>query len=149
MRSSIGLICVALLCVTSSWAKDEVVNAAILLEDYVEAMDAGDVSAEIAFFSDLQGTVSVIDGQVAVGLTAIRQSLQAQDYGTVMIRSARMRNLGDESVVVFATLGPTTGTREIPGDDTVLLTLVVKNDGGAWQIAHQHVTTIKGGLTKP
>ena len=149
MRSSIGLICVALLGVTFSWAGGEMGNAATLLVTYVEALDAGDVGAEIALFIDDEYTVSVIDGQVAVGLTAIRQSLQAQDYGTVMIRSARMRNLGDESVAVFATLGPTKGTREIPGNDTVLLTLVVIKDGGAWQIAHQHVTTIEGGLTKP
>ena len=149
MRSSIGLICVALLCVTSSWAGDGAGNAATLLEAYVEAMDAGDVGAEIALFIAHKDTVSVIDGQVAVGLTAIRQSLEAQDYGAVVMRSARFRNLGDESVAIFATLGPTRGTREIPGDDTVLLTLVVEKDGGAWQIAHQHVTTIEGGLTKP
>lgn len=150
MRVTVAMICMVIWGITVSWAGDGAVNPAELLETYVEALNAGDVGAEIALFSDHQQVASVIDGRVAVGVTAIRQSLQAQGYGALVIRSARIRNLGNESWVIFATLGPTKGSLEFPGDDTVLLTLVGETDGDVVQIVHQHVTTIaRGGLTPP
>ena len=148
MRCRIALICVALWGVTCVWAGGGAVNPAELLEAYIEALNDGDVDAEMALFSDHRATVSAVDGRVAVGLTAIRQSLQVQDYEALVLRSARFRNLGGESYLIFATLGPTKGTPENPGENTVLLSLVVKMDGDALQIVHQHVTTTEG-LTPP
>ena len=149
MRYQIALICVALWSVTCVWAGAGAVDSAELLEAYIEALNDGDVDAEMTLFSDHRATVSAVDGRVAIGVTAIRQSLQAQDYETLVLRSARFRSLGSESCVIFATLGPTKGTPEDPGEDTVLVSLVAKTEGDTLQIVHQHVTTLESGLTTP
>ena len=113
-------------------------NAAEILEAYVEAMNARDSAAAVALFQPSDRVVSVVNGQVAVGVEAIRESRHAWDTEPLEISSMRATRLGEESFLVFATLG-TAGERTTEGD-AILLTLVVEKSAEGWRIVHQHAT---------
>jgi len=143
MRIRIALVCFAVWGMSFSWTAAAVVDASVLLKDYLEAVNSGDVATEIALFSDHDNVVSVINSQIAVGLPAILRSLRIHDHGTLALRSMRGLNLGREAVLVFATLGRVRSDDELPDEDSVLLTLVVRKEGDEWLIVHQHITTVQ------